>query len=72
MEHLVDARHPGVTAAKRGKCGEILPGSERGVQPRAVHEAGDTIRPGQRPSDPRPQDLQAAGVGDSQAEQQAE
>jgi hypothetical protein len=71
MEHLVDARHRGVTAAKSGKCGKVLPGGQRGVQPRAVHEAGDTIGPSQRASDRRPQDLQAAAVGNSQAKQQA-
>ena len=72
LEYLVDTRRAGVAAAKGGKRGEVPPGGQGRVEPRAVHEPGDAVRRGQRASDRRPQDLQAAAVGDGQAQQEAE
>ena len=71
MQHLVDAGRSGVAAAKRRECGKVLPSGERGVQPRAVHEASDTVRRRPRAPDRRAQHFQAAAVGDRQAQQKA-
>src|SRR5215472_14664564 len=71
-EYLVDTRRTGILAAKNGKCGEVTPGGEGGVQPWAIHEPSDTVRCRQRASDRRPKDLERAAVGYSQAQTQAE
>lgn len=69
IEGVVDPRRSCVVSAKRG---QVLSGGERRVQTWAVHETGDAVRSGERPSDRRTQDLQLARVGDGQAQQQAE
>ena len=72
VEHVVDPRCPRVATAQSGQRGEVLPGGERGVEAGAVDEAGDTVGSGERPPDRRTQDLEAAAVGDGQAQQEAE
>lgn len=71
VERVVDPRCPRV-AAESGQRGEVLLGSERRVETRTVHEAGDTVGSGKRPPDRRTQDLEATAVGDGQAQQESE
>lgn len=72
VEHVVDAGCTRVPAAEFGQRGEVLPGGERRVEAGSVHESGDRAGDGERPADRRPQDLQAAAVGDGQAQQEPE
>jgi len=72
VEYVVDPDGPRVAAAESGQRGEVLPSGERGVEAGPVDEAVDTVGSRERPPDRRTQDLEAAAIGDGQAQQEAE
>jgi hypothetical protein len=72
VEHVVDPRRPRVATAESGQRGEVLPGSERWIQSGPVHEAGNTVGNCERTPNRRAQDLEAAAVGDGQAQQKGQ
>ena len=59
-------------AAQPRQRGEVLPRAQRGVEAGAVHEPGDAVGQRARPAHRLPEDLQLAGVGLGQPEQQAQ
>ena len=72
LKEVVDVRRRSTGRAESGQRGEVLPRRERGVQAGGVDEARDIVGRRERPPERRSQHLEAAAVGDAEAEQKAE